>query len=207
MIICGYNSITEKLKGIIIDPDAPEGDRFIRGSPMDERVLREAGIENENVMVITTDDDNTNIFLVLLAKKLNPKIKIGVIIRKMENVEKCHRSGADYVILESEILGKEILNSLLSPRVANLMDRIIISQDLQIFSLTLPREYWGKKIRDTDIRSRMGTIIGIKRGKKIIKNPEPNFMLKKGDKLIFFGGEKEINRMKEIMAQWISQKE
>ncbi len=207
MIICGYNSITEKLDGKIIDLEVKDNNRFIHGDPSDENTLKKAGIENENVIIIATEDDNKNIFITLLARKLNEEIKIGVIIKKLENVEKCYRAGADYVILESEIIGKEILSSLLSPRVANLVDRIVISQDLQIFSMIVGKDYWGKRIMDTDIRRKIGTIIGIRRNKKIIYNPSPDFILKEGDKLIFFGGEKEINRMREIMEQWISQKD
>ena len=207
MIICGYNSITEKLNGRIIDPNVEDGGRFIRGEITDEHVLKKLGIENEDVIIIATEDDNKNIFATLLARKINPGIRIGVVIRKMENVEKCYRAGADYVILESEIVGKEILSSLLSPKVANLVDRIVISHDLQIFSVSVWKNYWDKRILDTDIRGKIGTIIGIKRGKKIIYNPPPDFVLKKGDKLLFFGGEKEINRMREIMEQWILQKD
>ena len=207
MIICGYNHITEKLNGKIIDENVKEGGNFIRGDPADERVLKKAGIENEDVIIIATEDDEKNIFITLLARKMNPTIKIGVLIKSAENVEKCYRSGANYVILESDILGKEILSSLLSPRVANLIDRIIVSHDIHIFSIFLPREYWGKKIKDTDIREKIGTIIGVKRDGKLVYNPPPNFVLMKGDRLIFVGGEKEINRMREIMGQWILQRD
>ena len=106
-------------------------------------------------------------------------------------------------MLESEMVGKEILRFLLSPRVAAFMDRIVLSEDLQILGMHLPEKYVGKKIKNTDIRRRIATIIAIKRGEKIIRNPSPETVLKKGDILIFLLQGKEINKIREIMGQWI----
>jgi voltage-gated potassium channel len=203
MIICGYNGITRNLEGIFVDENVPTGKGFIRGNPAEEDVLLKAGIEREDTLIIAVENDEKSIFITLIAKKLNPKIKIGVVVKRAETVGKAYKAGADYVVLESEMVGKEILRFLLSPRVAAFMDRIVLSEDLQILGMHLPDKYVGKKIKDTDIRKRIATIIAIKRGDKIIRNPKPGMVLKKGDILIFLLQGKEINKIREIMGQWI----
>jgi len=203
MIICGYNGITKNLEGVFVDENVPEREGFVRGNPAEEEVLLRAGIKREDTLIIAVENDEKSIFITLIAKKLNPDIKIGVVVKRAETVGKAYKAGADYVVLESEMVGKEMLRFLLSPRVAAFMDRIVLSEDLQILGIHLPDKYVGKRIKETDIRKRIATIIAIKRGDKIMRNPPPETVLKKGDILIFLLQGKEINKIREIMGQWI----
>lgn len=207
MLICGYNAITKRLEGKIIDEDVEEGEGHIRGNPADPNVLIKSGIKEEDILIVATESDDKNIYITLLARELNPQIKIGVIVKRSESVIKAYDAGADYVVLESELLGKELLRHLLSPKVANFMERIILSGELQLVGLKVPEFYVGKKIKNTDIREKVGLIIAIKRDDEIIKNPNPEMKLKKDDVLIFILHGKEINKMRGIMGQWILQKD
>ncbi len=207
MLICGYNSITNKLDGKIIDENVKDGENFVKGDPADPQVLTNAGIKDEKIIIVATESDEKNIYITLLARNLNPKIKIAAIVKKRENVSKIYGAGADYVILESELLGKEILRYLLAPKVASFMDRIMVTEDIQLVGLKLPKVYEGKKLKDTDIRKKIGLVIAIRRGDEILKNPEPDIILKKGDILIFLLQGKEINKIRGIMGQWILRKD
>ncbi len=187
MIVCGYNEITKNLDAKFIDTNFDEDrDNFIWGSPDDPETLKKAGIEDEDIIIIATDDDSKNIYVILLARTLNPWINIGVILKKQENVEKAYKAGANNVLLESDIMGREILNALLNPKAAELINTVMFSEKMNLYALQLPKRYANKKLKDTDIRRRVGTVIAIKRGKDIIKNPGPNTILKDGDVLIFF---------------------
>ncbi|NPA74858.1 MAG: TrkA family potassium uptake protein [Euryarchaeota archaeon] len=188
MIVCGYNEITKNLgNATFIDTGFPDDrENFVWGDPADPNVLKQAGIDNEDTIIIATEDDTKNIYITLLARELNPWINIGVILKKQENVEKARRAGANNVMVESVIIGKEILNALLNPKVAELISQVMFSESSNIYAFTLPEQYVNKKLKNTDIRRRVGTVIAIKRGKKILKNPGANTVLKKGDVLIFF---------------------
>ncbi len=187
MIICGYNEITKNLKGKFVDATFPEdSENFVWGNPESPEALKEAGIEKEDTIIIATGDDAKNIYITLLARELNPWINIGVILKNQENVEKARRAGANNVMVESAIIGREILNSLLNPKVAELVNQIMFSDTSNVYTFALPDRYANKRLADTDIRMRVGTVIAIKRDKQIIKNPGANTMLKKGDVLIFF---------------------
>jgi Trk K+ transport system NAD-binding subunit len=93
LIICGYNELTREMKGIFVDENVPDGYGFIRGDPADAETLKKAGIENEEKMIIATESDEKNIFIALLAKELNPRIRIGAVVKKDENVGKMYRAG------------------------------------------------------------------------------------------------------------------
>ncbi len=207
MLILGYNEVTKNFNSVIVDKNVPEGEHFVRGDPTDKNTLLRAGIMKEDTLIVALDNDDDAIFAVLLAKHLNPRIKIGAIVKKEESMEKMYRAGADYVLLESEILSSEILRFLLSPQVASFLDRIILTRELEITGFPVPEEYVGKRIRDTDIRRKIGTVIGVKRGGKLIKNPRGDFVLKKGDILLFLLERKEINKIREMMGRWISRRD
>ncbi len=207
MIICGYNEITKDMKGIFVDENAPSGENFIRGDPANAEVLKKAGIDREEKMIVATGSDEKNIFITLLARELNPGIRIGAIVKRDENVGKMYRAGADYVILESDVMAREILRFLISPRVASFLQRLSLSQGLQLVGMQVLPEYRGKRIRDTDIRKRIGTIVAIKRKGELIRNPSPETELREGDILFFLMQGKEINKIRGIMGQWILHKD
>ncbi len=187
MIVCGYNEITKNLKGKFVDTNFDrEDENFIWGNPEDPDILKRAGIEKEDTVIIATGDDSRNIYITLIARNLNPLINIGVVLKKQENMEKAYKAGANNVLLESEIVGREILNALLNPKASELLNMVIFSESLNLYAIQVPARYVGRRLRDTDIRKRIGMVIAIKRGEKIIKNPSPSTILHRGDLLIFF---------------------
>ncbi len=190
MIICGYNDSTKHLRGKFIDTRAPIGDNFIRGNPDDINNLKKAGIEKEDILIAATDDDVKNLYIALMAKELNPQIKVCVVLKNDDYVDSAKNIGVDYILLESEIVGKEILKSLLSPMIAEMTTKIGVSDFVNFYSAPVPKTYHGKKLKQTDIRKRFGTVIAIKRGRKVIKNPSPEFVLQEGDLLVFLRGTK-----------------
>ena len=185
MIICGYNGATRNLHGKFIDFKVPIGDNFIRGDPTDTDTLKKAGIDNEDLLIAATDDDAKNIYIALVAKEMNPKIKVGIVLKNDDYVDNAKRVGVDYILLESEVIGKEILKYLLSPMIAEMTMQLVVSDIINFYSTPLPKIYINKKLKNTDIRKRFGTVIAIKRKNNIIRNPGPGTLLKEGDVLIF----------------------
>ena len=206
MIILGYNEITENLQGRIVDINVPKGERFIKGEPTNKSTLKSAGIEHEELVIIYLRNDEKSVLATLMVRDLSENVKIAVIVKKAETVDKIYGAGADYVILESELLAKEIVRHLFIPQVANFMDRIILSEDLEIVAIMAPEQYWGQKIKDTDIREKIGLIVAIKRNEKIIQNPKSREIIRKGDILLFLLKRKEINKIREMMGQWLLRK-
>ncbi len=206
MIILGYNEITENLPGKIVDVDVPIGENFVKGEPTDKSILKKIGIENESLVIIYLRNDEKNVLATLMVRDLSERVKIAAIVEKAESVDKIYGAGADYVILESELLAKEIVRHLFIPQVANFMDHVILSDDLEILAIMAPEQYWNKRIKDTDIREKIGLIVAIKRGENIIQNPQPQETVKKGDILLFLLKRKEINKIREMMGQWLLRK-
>jgi len=92
------------------------------GDAASEKTLRDAGIERARGLVAATTTDSTNLYIVLTAKSLNPKLKI--IARASEERAEKHlkTAGADVVISPYAAAGHRIAQSFLRPNVLDFLD-------------------------------------------------------------------------------------
>ncbi len=92
------------------------------GDAASEKTLREAGIDRAAGLVAATTTDATNIYIVLTARSLNPKLKI--IARASEPAAEKHlkTAGADSVISPYAAAGHRIAQSFLRPNVLDFLD-------------------------------------------------------------------------------------
>lgn len=73
-------------------PDAVVGDAA------DREVLRLAGIDRATAIVVTTHDDDTNIYLTLYCRRLRPEAEILGRVALDRNLTTLHRAGADVAL-------------------------------------------------------------------------------------------------------------
>jgi voltage-gated potassium channel len=92
------------------------------GDATHEKTLREARVEHAAGLVAATTTDATNIYIVLTARSLNPKLKI--IARASEDTAEKHlrKAGADTVISPYAFAGHRIAQSFLRPNVLDFLD-------------------------------------------------------------------------------------
>jgi voltage-gated potassium channel len=92
------------------------------GDAASEKTLKEAGVDRAAGLVAATTTDATNIYIVLTARALNPRLKI--IARASEERAEKHlkTAGADTVISPYSAAGHRIAQSFLRPNVLDFLD-------------------------------------------------------------------------------------
>jgi voltage-gated potassium channel len=92
------------------------------GDAASDKTLSDAGIASASGLVAATTTDATNIYIVLTARTLNPKLKI--IARATEERAERHlrTAGADVVISPYAAAGHRIAQSFLRPNVLDFLD-------------------------------------------------------------------------------------
>src|SRR5690348_8216679 len=92
------------------------------GDATKEQTLREVQIEHASGLVAATTTDATNLYIVLTARGLNPKLKI--IARASEEDAEKHllTAGADSVVSPYLFAGQRIAQSFLRPHVVSFLD-------------------------------------------------------------------------------------
>jgi len=180
--------IVEQMKERITDID-----KTVHGSAADKAVLHQAGVEVAPTVIITTRDDETNIYLSIFCRLLRPDIQIVCRATLEQNVAPLHRAGSD-IVMSYASMGSNSLFNLLQRS-----DLLMIAEGLDVFKMQVPKELEGKTIAEANIRQRTTcSVIGIDDDEETMTNPGPESVLPTGGEIVLIGtpaGETEFLRL------------
>lgn len=167
-------------------------DKFILGDAADHEVLNKAGLEEAHTALITTHDDDINIYLTIYCRQLCPSMQIISRATYEKNVNTMHRAGADFVMSYATMGANAMFNILEG------QDVLTLAEGLNIFNHKVNANLSGKSLIESDIRKKTGcTVMAIKcKDEGMIVGPEPDRVLEDGQEIILIGsseGENEFN--------------
>ncbi len=164
-------------------PDrVPENDRYIVGDAADLDVLKEAGIEQAPTVIVTTHDDDTNVYLTVYCRKLRPDIQIISRATEEHIAATLHRAGADIVLSHASLGAGSLMNLLLHSKI------LMVTEGLDIFKVPVPPSLVGKRVADSGIRERSGcNIVAVSSvdGEKFVPNADE--LLREDAELVLVG--------------------
>jgi Trk K+ transport system NAD-binding subunit len=189
-----YQKLSESgVSCIVVDSKKQEVEQVI-GNAEDEDVLKKASIEEARFCIVALNDDDVNIFTTLMARNLNPVIRILARANEPASVEKLYRAGADYVALLPRIGGQTIARIILSDTITILLE--LPNNDLVI--LNHVRTIYPKPvswfIRKTGVR-----IIGIEKPGSSVVAPGPDEILTEGDAVVAVGNIEQLKKFIRLL--------
>ena len=155
--------------------------------------LKKAGIERASSVVATYDDDGDNMLIVMVAKQLNPKIRVVTIINERELREGAKAAKADVVVAPSDIIG----NILATATASN-----------EIVGAFLPGRFGGKNIAEftivkegltTGSIEQIALVLLINRGGESLPNKSSDFVLQPGDQIYVLADHNAIIKLRKII--------
>ncbi|RKS53874.1 voltage-gated potassium channel [Gillisia mitskevichiae] len=222
VVVCGYGrngkQAVQKLMAykqpfVIIELNEEIVDRysedhllFIHGNASEDEVLIRAGIRNASTLICALPSDADNLFIVLSARQINPKLKIISRATEESSYQKLKLAGADNVIMPDKIGGDHMASLVVVPDLVEFLDNLSVSGEHD--SINVEQVPFEKictdgvelAIMDLDLRKKTGcSIIGYKSADgEYIVNPEPSMVLKKDSKLILIGRPNQIDKLKQL---------
>src|SRR5579864_4956136 len=191
---------------VIVEANETKAARFANdwlmlvGDATQEQTLRQVHIERARGLVAATTTDATNLYIVLTARSLNPKLKI--IARASEEDAEKHllTAGADSVVSPYLFAGHRIAQSFLRPHVVSFLDQATthLGMDLEIGEICVGTgsSFAGKTLETSRIRQDQGVIIlAIKREKGMHFNPSSEDRIEPGDFLIAMGEPSQLRQL------------
>jgi Trk K+ transport system NAD-binding subunit len=157
------------------------------GNAEDEATLREAHIEDAKFFIVALNDDDLNIFTTLIARDLNPHIRILARANEPESVHKLYRAGADYVALLPTIGGQIIGGVVLS----DIVHIILNLPNGQIVVRKQVRASVGRTIGWVEGKAGV-RIVGIEGKSRSVVKPGPAEILLDGDVVIAVGNHADL---------------
>lgn len=157
-------------------------DRVFLGDAADRSVLEESGLAKAPSVVLTTNDDATNIFLAVYCRRLNPDVRIVSRITRERNLEAIHRAGADFV-LSYDSLGIKSLLALIQHR-----ELIVLGEGADLFVVSTPDSLIDKTLAESSIGAKTGlNVIAIEADGVLVTNPPATSRIPRASELILIG--------------------
>ncbi len=221
-IICGYGRMGKIICKEMIDNKVPfvlvektpdilasldKDILAIQGDSTQDSVLKQAGIEQALGLISVLSSDADNLYVVLSARGLNPKLTIVARASEEGSEQKLIRAGADNVVSPYYIGGLRIAHTVIKPAVVDFIEFATRSGNLEL-------QIEEIKVKDTShvvecsldkcgIRKEMGIIIvAIKRASGEMEfNPASTSIIKKGDILIALGEKRHIGEFRDLVGK------
>jgi Trk K+ transport system NAD-binding subunit len=157
-------------------------DQIFIGDAADREVMMRAGLSEAPAVVLTTNDDNMNIYLSVYCRRLNPNLRIVSRITHERNIEAIYRAGSDFAISYAS-LGVEHVFSQLHSR-----ELLILGEGFELFSVLLPSSLAGRTLGESRIGDVTGlNVIGIQQDGRLVTSPAPSTILAKETELLMMG--------------------
>ena len=169
--------------------------------------LREAGVLRAKGLIAALPSDAENLFIILSAKTLNPKLTVVTRASEEEAEEKLRRAGADTVFTPYAMTGRQLADSLLRPHVVEFLDfgrsNIGSKVTMEQVSVTPGAELTRKTVGQLlELRKSGVIVLAIrKQGGETTFNPPPELEISAGDVLIVMGQRANLEKLEQILAR------
>ena len=169
--------------------------------------LRLVGIDRARGLVAALATDADNLFVLLSAKGLNPRIFVAARAAEEGAEQKMRRAGADAVFAPYAITGHRLAQSLLRPHVMQFLDFTTkdIGPDIAIEQIRVAEasQMASKSIKDLQLGRDFGVIVMAIRTSdgEMHFNPTAESTVKPGDFLIVMGQQEKLRAVEVLIAE------
>ena len=143
---------------VVVEPEPDECEMsqirdvlFVRGEAGNDEALQAAGVDRAAGLVSALPADDANLFVVLSARQLNPRLTIITQATEQRSVDKLRLAGADRVVSPYRIAGHGMASALLRPTVVTFLDAAHLERTgLRLEEVLVPEHspLIGKSIRE-----------------------------------------------------------
>jgi voltage-gated potassium channel len=176
--------IVEQQAERIRDPDT-----YVEGNAAELAVLERAGIYEAGAALITTHDDDVNVYLTIYCRRLRPDLQIIARARLDRNVTTLHRAGADAVLSYASTGANAVWNHLSADNTLQL------AEGLDVFRVPVPGELAGQSLEQCRIREATGcTVVAVVDDGHFEPNPPASRALPSAGDLVLIGDSESEDR-------------
>src|SRR6266511_2885007 len=175
---------------------------LVRDATLEES-LHEAGVEHARGLAACLPDDADNVYVVLTARDLNPRLHIVARAAEEQAEAKLLRAGANHVVAPTIIGGHRMAVSLTKPAVSEFFDSITGSEiglGFEQVEVEAASPLVGQELRATPIRTELDVVVDTIRRQNgdTLFNPAGDTKIEGGDILIAIGQVEALMRLNEL---------
>jgi voltage-gated potassium channel len=171
---------------------------FVEGNATQDEHLRAAGIARAKGLIAAVGTEEDNVFIVLSARLLNPRLDIVARAGQEETVDKLMRAGANRVLSPYVVGGRALAAAAAEPGVADFLEIVLHREDLDVkiaaVAISADSPAVGRPRGAPGGEQEGGAMILAivnERG-QFHTNPPPDTALNPGDRLIAMGSRAQL---------------
>ncbi|MDH4028287.1 MAG: TrkA family potassium uptake protein, partial [Nitrospirota bacterium] len=178
----------------------------LQGDSTQDNVLKDAGIERALGLISVLSSDADNLYVVLSARGLNPKLRIVARASEEGAEQKLLRAGADKVISPYHLGGLRIAHTVLKPAVVDFIEFATKSGNLELqmeeIRVKESSHILDRSLDECGIRKNLGIIIvAIKRSTGEMEfNPTSTSVIRQGDTLVAMGETRQLEALEKLVG-------
>ncbi len=164
----------------IIDSQPGPGVNLV-GNVLDTQILKQAGVENVQAVILALSADSTTLFSTVIVKDLAPDVPVIARVNRAENVERIYAAGADFALSISQVSGQLLAWRLLGK------ESVAVDPELRVIKVST-RGLEKHHPRQLEIRTKTGcTVVAVERGEELLVEFAADFKFEKNDAVYLCG--------------------
>lgn len=136
---------------------------FVVGDATEETVLEQAGISRARGMVCALDTDQANLYAVVTARELNPRLRIVAKADSPSSQKKLRLVGANSVVAPTEIGGRRLFLEAVQPAAAAFLEKLLLpgQMDLTVSEIRVDpsSRIAGLSLAEANFRKEVGNVL------------------------------------------------
>jgi Trk K+ transport system NAD-binding subunit len=144
-------------------------------------------MEKAPAVLITTHDDDLNVYLTIYCRSLRPDMQIIARATRERNVAAMHRAGADFVLSYASMGATSMFNLIRHSEIVS------IAEGLDVIRVPVPEPLASKTIAECGVREETGcsiVAIGTEDGLRV--NPPADMEITAGFEMVLVGSAEAV---------------
>lgn len=152
---------------------------------MDERALRESGIQNADIIIVSIGQNvEANLIVVMILIELGVKNIIAKAVTPLHG-KLLEKMGVQRVVYPERDMAVRIAHSLL---MKNVLEEIPLTAKHGIYEISVPKNFTDKMLKELHLRKNFNlNVLAIRRDGNLIVNPSGEDKIYKDDVLLLLG--------------------
>jgi voltage-gated potassium channel len=218
VVICGFGRVGERVVElvqasqpvVVVDRDPEQREAAVAdglfavdGDSTEDDVLKAAGIERAETLIVCLQSDADAISTVLSARALNADIRIVARANAVSSEAKLQRAGVDHVVNPLQLGAARLATFALQPAVADFMDVVgpegPVEFRLEELVIGDGSDLAGKTLGATRLREATGVqVLAVREPEgRFESNPGPDTVLERGATVIAIGTAEQLTAFAE----------
>lgn len=178
---------------------------YLVGDATDTDVLRTARIEYAQGFIAAMPADKDNLFALLTARELNPRLRIVSRVSEEDTRARLLKAGADAVVSNKSIGALRIASEMLRPHVVSVLDAMLREPgDIRVQEITVGPGAAGQSLGALKLQERAGVVVFALREattQRHLFNPPAERPLAAGDVLIACADAAQVETARRIATE------